>query len=260
MVLTDTHTHIYSEEFASDISQVIQRALENNVTKMFLPTTEVESIAPMLQVYGMNPKNIVPFVGLYPGSVTSEVEKQLNQIYPYLKDKRILGIGEIGLDFYWDREFEQQQIFAFEQQVQWSKENNDMPMSIHCRKAFEEIFTCFKRLNYKSYNGVFHCFGGDIRQAEKLIEMGFMLGIGGVVTFKNAHLAEIVKQVDLQNIVLETDAPYLAPVPYRGKRNEPAFIRQIAQKVAEIKEISIDEVAETTTHNAERLFQNKVPF
>ncbi len=258
MNLVDTHSHIYSEEFSEDILQVIQRALDNNITKVCLQTTEYESIAPMLQVYEMNTKIFYPFVGLYPGSVTDDVENQLNRIYPYLKDERIKGIGEIGLDFYWNRDFVEGQIFAFEQQMKWSKENSDIPTSIHCRKAFEEIFKCFKKLNYQRYNGVFHCFSGDIHQAKKLIEMGFMLGIGGVVTFKNAHLTEIVKAIDLQHIVLETDAPYLAPVPFRGKRNEPAYIRQIAQKVAQIKEISIEEVAEQTTQNAMSVFNSNL--
>ncbi|MBR1625736.1 MAG: TatD family hydrolase [Bacteroidales bacterium] len=256
MNLTDTHSHIYSEEFTEDISQVIHRSLENNVTKIFLPTTEYESVAPMLNLYSTNTDIFVPFAGLYPGSITNDVEEQLHKIYPFIQDKRVMGIGEIGLDFYWNRAFQDEQFFAFEKQMHWSKENDDLPVSIHCRKAFEEIFNCFKKLNYQRYNGVFHCFGGDKNQAEKVIEMGFMLGIGGVVTFKNAHVANIVKEIDLKHIVLETDAPYLAPVPFRGKRNEPAYIKQIAQKVAQIKEITIEEVAEQTTANAMKLLQH----
>lgn len=253
MVLTDTHSHIYSREFTEDISQVIERALSNGVKNVFLQTTEEESIEPMLQIYERNPQMFSLFVGLYPGSVTFNVENQLSRIHPYLKDNRIKGIGEIGLDLYWDKDYLEQQVFAFETQMQWSKENNDIPVSIHCRKAFREIFSCFNHLNYQSYNGVFHCFSGDIRQAEKVIELGFMLGIGGVVTFKNAHMAEVVKNIGLQHIVLETDAPYLAPEPFRGKRNEPSFIRHIAERVAQIKEISIDEVAHITTQNAMKL-------
>ncbi|MBQ7985227.1 MAG: TatD family hydrolase [Bacteroidales bacterium] len=257
MILTDTHSHIYSEEFTEDIAQVIRRAEENGITKIFLPVTEYESIAPMLETYAVKPEIFYPMVGLYPGSVTSDVANQLQKILPYLQDSRIIGIGEIGLDFYWNRDFEQEQIYAFETQMQWSKQNNDMPVSVHCRKAFEEVFKCFKNLNYQSYNGVFHCFGGDLNQAEKLIEMGFKLGIGGVVTFKNAHLADIVKQIDLKHLVLETDAPYLAPAPFRGKRNEPAYIKQIAQKVAEIKQIPLETVAQQTTSNAMDLLRKR---
>ncbi len=253
MILTDTHTHIYGEEFLDDIDSVVLRAEKNDVKKIFLPTTEAESIAPMLDLYNTNPKMFYAFVGLYPGSVNKDVSLQLSQIKPYLDDKRISGIGEIGLDFYWDRDFVEEQITAFKTQMQWSKQYNDLPVSIHCRKAFEEIFSCFNDLNYAKYNGVFHCFGGDINQANKVIEMGFKLGIGGVVTFKNAHLAEIVRRIDLQNIVLETDAPYITPAPYRGKRNEPMYIKIIAQKIAEIKEITLEEVAEVTTDTAMKL-------
>ncbi len=258
MRLIDTHSHIYTEEFKEDISQVIQRAKEVGVEKIFLPTTDVPSIETMLELYATDTSFFVPFVGLYPGDVREDVEDQLSNFYTLLRDERIKGIGEIGLDFYWDRDYYEQQLFAFETQTRWSKENNDMPLSIHCRKAFEEIFTCFKHLNYPSYKGVFHCFGGDINQAKKVIEMGFLLGIGGVVTFKNAHLKEVVKQVDLQHIVLETDAPYLAPTPHRGQRNEPMFLKDIVQMIAEIKEISIEEVAQQTTQNALQLLDNQI--
>lgn len=250
MDFVDTHSHIYSEEFSNDIEQVIVRAKQNNLVKIFLPTTEYESVAPMLSLYERDRNLFVPMVGLYPGSVTKDVDKQLAQIKPYLNNKSVVGIGEIGFDFYWDRNFVDEQLTAFLTQMRWSKDNNDMPVSIHCRKAFDEIFSCFKQLNYSSYKGVFHCFGGDIYQAHKVIEMGFLLGIGGVVTFKNAHLTDIVRNIDLSHLVLETDSPYLTPVPYRGKRNESAYIPLIAQKISQIKEISLEQVAEQTTKNA----------
>lgn len=257
MILTDTHAHIYAEEFKDDIGDVILRARQNNVTKVFLPVTEYESISPMLDLYHSYPDMFLPMVGLYPGSVKEDFRQQLDKIYPFVKKEEIAGIGEIGLDFYWDRDFEQFQIEAFEIQMRWSKENSNMPVSIHCRKAFNEIFASFKHLNYQQYNGVFHCFSGNMQQASALIELGFKLGIGGVVTFKNSHLADIVKNVSLENIVLETDSPYLSPVPYRGKRNEPSNIAVIASYVAQIKEISLQEVACQTTCNAENLLVGK---
>ncbi len=258
MRLIDTHSHIYTKEFTNDISQVVQRAKEIGVEKIFLPTTDIQSINEMLQLYETDTSFFVPFIGLYPGDVNTDVDNQLKEFHTFLTDNRIKGIGEIGLDFYWNRDYYEQQLFAFETQIKWSKENNDLPVSIHCRKAFEDIFSCFKRLNYVSYKGVFHCFAGDINQAKKVIEMGFVLGIGGVVTFKNAHLKEVLKQIDLQHIVLETDAPYLAPTPHRGQRNEPMFLMEIVQMISEIKEIPIEEVALQTTQNALRLINNHI--
>ncbi|MBQ7984425.1 MAG: TatD family hydrolase, partial [Bacteroidales bacterium] len=211
MFFTDTHSHIYSEEFTADIAQVVQRAKQSGVEKIFLPVTEYESVAAMLELYQTDTQLFVPMVGLYPGSVKDDMAEQLRKLEPLLMDERIKGIGEIGLDFYWTKDNKAQQIQAFETQMKWSKHHNDMPVSVHCRKAFDEVFECFKHLSFSSYKGVFHCFSGDVQQAYKLIELGFLLGIGGVVTFKNAHLQEVVRQIDIKHLVLETDAPYLAP-------------------------------------------------
>lgn len=250
----DTHSHIYSEEFDNDICEVIQRAKDNKVNKILLPNIDKDSIERVFSLTSQDKHMFYPMMGLYPGSVTLDVENQLKKMLSYVQRQDICAIGEIGLDFYWDKEFYEQQILAFNTQLLWSKELNNKPLSIHCRKAFDEILQCLKRDGRKSFNGVFHCFGGDIRQAKKVIEMGFYLGIGGVLTFKNSHLAEVVKEISLEHIVLETDAPYLTPTPFRGKRNEPSFIPIIAQKIAEIKNCPLEEVAEYTTNNAKRIF------
>ncbi|MBP3254588.1 MAG: TatD family hydrolase [Bacteroidales bacterium] len=255
MFFTDTHSHIYSEEFTADIAQVVQRAKQSGVEKIFLPVTEYESVAAMLELYQTDTQMFVPMVGLYPGSVKDDMAEQLRKLEPLLMDERIKGIGEIGLDFYWTKDNKAQQIQAFETQMKWSKHHNDMPVSVHCRKAFDEVFECFKHLSFSSYKGVFHCFSGDVQQAYKLIELGFLLGIGGVVTFKNAHLQEVVRQIDIKHLVLETDAPYLAPAPFRGSRNEPSYIPYIAAKIAEIKDISVQQVTVQTTENALNLLQ-----
>lgn len=255
MKLIDTHTHIYGEEFDEDIVEVIQRAKVAGVEKMFLPNIDITSINRVFSLCEKYKNCCYAMMGLYPGSVTKDVEGQLSEILAFVEKKDVIAIGEIGLDFYWDKDFAEEQIYAFQTQLDWSKKRDNMPLSIHCRKAFDEILACLKQDNRLKFNGVFHCFGGDKRQAEKVIEMGFYLGIGGVLTFKNAHLAEVVKEIPLSNLVLETDAPYLTPVPHRGKRNEPEYVRIIAEKIAEIKEISLDEVAEVTTENAFKAFQ-----
>lgn len=254
MKLIDTHTHIYGEEFDEDIQQVVERAKERGIYKIFLPNIDKTSVDRVWNLYETDKETFYPMMGLYPGSVTSDVENELKETLEWIERPGVCAIGEIGLDFYWDREFEQEQIHAFQTQLLWSKERNNMPFSIHCRKAFDETLKCLKQDNRPKFNGVFHCFAGDKRQAEKVIEMGFFLGIGGVLTFKNAHLAEVVKEIPLQHIVLETDAPYLTPVPHRGKRNESAYIEIIAEKIAEIKEISVEQVAEQTTQNALKAF------
>lgn len=256
MFLTDSHSHVYGEEFNEDRLQVIKRAKENEVLKCFLPVTEYASIEPMLKTYSLDKDFFVPMVGLYPGSVKENVKEELSKIKPYLNDKRIKGIGEIGLDFYWNKDFYEQQIYAFREQMLWSKEYHDLPVSIHARKAVAETIKVLKELNYSYYKGVFHCFSGDLNEARKVVDMGFFLGMGGVVTFKNSHLAEIVKQIGLDYLVLETDAPYLTPVPFRGQRNEPMHIKIIAEKLSDILSLPIEKIAEQTTLNALKLIKN----
>lgn len=253
-MLIDTHSHIYSEEFDTDRQQAVLRAKDNQVNKILLPNIDETSVNRVFDLAQSDTTMFFPMMGLYPGSVEENVEQQLSTMLPLVKQNNVVAIGEIGLDFYWNRDYYDNQIFAFKQQLLWSKDLGNKPICIHCRKAFDEIFKCLKEDGRTNFKGVFHCFSGDINQAKRVIEMGFLLGIGGVVTFKNAHLAKVVEQIDIKNIVLETDAPYLAPVPYRGKRNESSYIRIIAEKVSQIKQISFEQVAEQTTYNAEQLF------
>lgn len=258
MDFIDTHSHLYSEEFTEDISETILRAKEVGVTKILLPNIDVLSINPMLEL-DKNYDCFYPMLGLHPTSVNSDFESQLKEIESYLDKVNICAIGEIGIDLYWDKTFIEEQKIAFEKQIEWALERK-LPIAIHIRKGFEDALLSLNKLSGriktpdKLYKGVFHCFGGDLQQARKVIEMGFKIGIGGVVTFKNAKLADIVKEIDLKDILLETDSPYLSPSPYRGKRNESSYIPIIAQKISEIKGLSIEEVAFTTTETAQNTF------
>lgn len=254
----DTHSHLYSQEFLEDIDQVILRAKEAKVTKIILPNIDVDSIEPMLSL-NKKDESFYPTLGLHPTSVDSNYLNLLTNIESYIEKTKIYAIGEIGIDLYWDKTFVNEQFHAFETQVQWAIDLN-LPLIIHVRKGFEQIFESLNKLknNLKSpnkkFSGVFHCFSGDRNQAKKVIEMGFKIGVGGVITFKNASLAQIVSEIELEDILLETDAPYLSPVPYRGMRNESSYIPVIAQKISEIKNIYIEEVASVTTKNAEEVF------
>lgn len=253
-MLIDTHSHIYEKDFEQDIAQVLERAEENGVKKILLPNVDCSSVEPLLQLCEKH-EGLYPMMGLHPTSVNANWAEELDTIKKILFENpsRFCAIGEIGLDLYWDRTFVAEQIEVFSRQMRWSFELS-LPVCIHIRKAFDELFASLKTLNRKTYNGVLHCFGGDVNQAKRLIEMGFKIGIGGVLTFKNAHLAEVVSQISIDDIVLETDSPYLAPVPFRGKRNESSYVLHIAKKVSEIKNIPLEEVAERTTETASRLF------
>lgn len=258
MYFIDTHSHLYSEEFSEDISEVITRAKDSKVEKILLPNIDLSSIEPMLELCKKG-SCFYPMLGLHPTSIDYSFEEKLQVIEKKLDKIKIYAVGEIGIDLYWDKTFIKEQIAAFERQVKWALDKN-LPLVIHVRKGFEETIDSLKKLRKgikdpsKLYKGVFHCFSGDLQQAKKVIEMGFKIGIGGVVTFKNAKLAEIVKEIEIENILLETDSPYLSPVPYRGKRNESSYIPLIAQKISEIKDISIEEVAFSTTNSAEKIF------
>lgn len=258
MNFVDTHSHFYAEEFSEDFSEALQKAKDSGVTKILLPNIDIDSLEPMFAL-SKSDDTFYPMLGLHPTSVDLDYEKQLLKIEEYFAEERICAIGEIGIDLYWDRTFLNEQIIVFERQIEWALERN-LPMVIHTRKSFDEAlaslkkFKADKRLDGGMFKGVFHCFGGDLNQARKVIEMGFKIGIGGVVTFKNAHLAEIVKEISIEGILLETDSPYLAPTPYRGQRNESSYIPIIAEKIAQIKNLSLEEVAYTTTKTATQLF------
>jgi TatD DNase family protein len=251
----DTHTHLYSEEFNLDRTLIINNAIAKGVDKFYLPNIDSESIDGMLQLEEQFPRNCFPMMGLHPCSVKENYKEELTIVKQWLDKRRFSAIGEIGIDLYWDKTFIKEQEVAFRQQIDWALEFN-YTISIHCRNAFDEIYTILTSYQ-KLPKSIFHCFSGNAEQAQQIIALqNFKLGIGGVVSFKNSGLDKVVEQTDLKHLVLETDAPYLAPVPYRGKRNESAYIPLIAEKIAVIKGISLEEVASVTTKNALEIFEN----
>ena len=251
----DTHTHLYSEEFNEDRFDRIDDAIKKGVTKFYMPNVDSESIDGMLQLEVHYPTHCFPMMGLHPCSVKENYREELAVVKKLLDTRRFAAIGEIGIDLYWDKTFAKEQELAFKEQVYWALEYN-YTIVIHCRNAFDEIFEILQSFE-KLPKGIFHCFSGDIVQAQKILSFGnFKLGIGGVVTFKNSGLDKVVEQLNLTDIVLETDAPYLAPVPHRGKRNESSYIPLIAEKIAQIKGLTVDEVAKVTSQNAIEIFEN----
>lgn len=253
MVLTDSHTHLYLQEFKHDIDEVIKRATANNITRFFLPNIDSSSVNNLLNLQNKFPDKCFPMMGLHPCSVKENFEEELKVIINCLQKEKFYAIGEIGIDLYWDKIFIEEQKEAFRRQINLSEEFN-LPIVIHCRNSFDEIIIEIEKISHKP-RGIFHCFSGNIDQAQKAIELGFYLGIGGVVTFKNAGLDAVIREIDINHIVLETDSPYLAPVPFRGKRNESSYLIYIAQKIAELKKISVDKVAEVTTNNSKQIFK-----
>jgi TatD DNase family protein len=253
-MLIDTHTHLYDEKFDEDRDLMIARAIEQGIEKMYLPNCNSETIAGMLEVEKKYPTNCFAMMGLHPCYVKEDVENELNIVKEWLDKRTFCAIGEIGLDYYWDKTFASQQQQAFRTQIEWSIEFK-VPIVIHTREATQDTLSIVKEYVPKGVKGVFHCFSGSYETAQQIIDMGFYLGIGGVLTYKKAGLQEVVQKVDLKHLVLETDAPYLTPTPHRGKRNESAYTRFVAEKLAELKATDIKEVAEITTANAMKLFQ-----
>lgn len=252
----DTHAHTYAEAFAEDRNQSIQRALENGVSKILLPNIDLESLPGMMQLQQQFPEVCYPMIGLHPCDVKPDTFEATLQAMKQELDANLtkyIAIGETGIDLYWDKTTQKEQIIALEHQVQWCKQTNK-PIVIHARDSLDLLIEVLSEPRNKGIRGVFHCFTGDLLQAQKIISLGFDLGIGGVLTFKKSSLVEVLEDIPLQNLVLETDSPYLAPTPYRGKRNESAYIPIIAQKLAEIKKMTLEEVAQATTKNAERIF------
>lgn len=251
--MVDTHTHLYDERFDADRDTVVARAVSCGIGRMLLPGIDAQTIRPMLDTCRKYPGRCFPMLGLHPTSVDRNFERQLETIASYLDHSNMVAIGEIGIDLYWDKQFAGQQMEAFRIQIGWAKKHR-LPLAIHCRKAYNELIAILKKEQDGSLTGVFHCFPGNIRQAEEVIELGFALGIGGIVTYKNAEMATVVQHIDIKHILTETDAPYLPPTPFRGKRNESAYIHYIIQKIAELKAIPIAEAASITETNAERIF------
>ena len=256
MKLIDTHTHLYLDEFIADIDEVIKRANAEGVEKFYLPAIDSSETEALLALEKRYPDRIFAMAGLHPCSVKENFKEELDKIEAQLSQREFAGIGETGLDFYWDKTFMKEQYQSLEKHIHWAIQYK-RPLVIHTRNSMQETIDFVKKFKGQGLYGVFHCFGGSLENAKEIIDAGFFLGIGGVLTFKNSGLADIIKDVDLKHLVLETDAPYLAPVPFRGKRNESSYIKYVAMKLAEIKTISPETVAQQTTENAEALFSEK---
>jgi TatD DNase family protein len=253
--LTDTHAHIYLEEFAHQRDAMMERAGAAGISKIYMPAIDSASFDDLLHTEKQFPNTCFAMVGLHPCYVKENYQEELDKVQAWLKQRSFAAIGECGLDFYWDKTYVKEQNIALEQQIAWAIEYK-RPIVLHTRNATRETIEVVAKYRNTGLRGIFHCFGGTLQEANDIIELGFLLGIGGVLTYKNAGLDQVIREIDLKHIVLETDAPYLTPVPHRGKRNEPAYLNLVAEKLAEIKEIDLEEVARVTSGNAENVFKN----
>ena len=253
MIITDTHTHLYSEEFDQDRPQIVQRAISNGVTRFFIPAIDSNHTRSMYELEKNYPENVFLMMGLHPTYVKENYLEELQHVEEELSKRKFYAIGEIGIDLYWDKTHFKEQQIAFRKQIQLAKQYK-LPIVIHCREAFDEIFEILEEEKSEDLFGIFHCFTGTHEQALKAISYNMKLGIGGVVTFKNGKIDQFLNQIDLKHIVLETDAPYLAPIPYRGKRNESSYILNVVTKLAEIYGIPPEEIAKITTENSKIIF------
>ncbi len=253
MNLIDTHTHIYLAQFDRDRKDVIARAASEGISHMLMPNIDSHTVADMLKVARAFPDTCLPMMGLHPTSVKESYKTELDVIASWFEKGDFVAVGESGIDLYWDTSYEKEQKIALERHVDWALQY-DLPLVLHSRNSLKELFEVLWPYRQKGLRGVFHCYPGGVKDAKKVLDMGFMLGIGGVVTYKNSLMSEVVAAIDLEHIILETDAPFLAPVPHRGKRNESAYVRHVADKVAEIKGMRLEEVARVTTANARQLF------
>jgi len=252
-MITDTHTHLYSSQFKEDQAAMIQRAKDAGVSRFFIPAIDSSYTESMIKLEKNFPKDVFLMMGLHPTSVKENYLEELAHVKEWIDKKKFFALGEIGIDLYWDRSFLAQQQEAFRTQIKWAKEKN-LPIVIHCRDAFDEIFEILEQEKGDSLRGIFHCFTGTKEQAEKAINYNMKLGIGGVATFKNGKIDRFLNEINLKHIVLETDAPYLAPTPFRGKRNESAYITNIIDKLVEIYKVPFEEIVATTTQNSKAVF------
>lgn len=253
MHFIDTHAHVYAPELATDIELVIKNAISAGIEKILMPAIDSASLEAMLKVEQQFPDHCIAMMGLHPCYVKENYKAELKLVEEWIAKRKFIAIGEIGLDYYWDKTFAKEQQLVFETQMQWALDMQ-LPIVIHTRNAMGETIELVKPFAKKGLHGVFHCFSGSKESAEQIIGMGFHLGLGGVLTYKNAGLAEAIKDIPMEYLVLETDAPYLAPVPYRGKTNEPSYMLEVAKKLAEIKSMPLHEIAAITTSNAKKLF------
>ena len=251
--LIDTHCHLYGKDFAADIREVIQRAENEGVQRFYLPAIDSEVIDAMLQLEIDFAGKCFAMMGLHPCSVKEDYEKELELVNEWLKKRSFVAVGEIGLDYYWDKTFVKEQQQAFHRQIEWALHYR-LPIVIHSRESMDDCIQIVQEHQKGNLRGIFHCFTGTLQEAQKIIDAGFYLGIGGVVTYKNTHLREVIKELSLDHIVLETDAPYLTPVPFRGKRNESSYLKYVVEKIAEVKNMPVEEVGRITTANAKKIF------
>lgn len=252
-MLIDTHAHLYAKEFDDDRDSVIERAGSTGIKKILLPNIDSSSIEGMLQMEKDFPGICFPMMGLHPCSVGENYEQELSIVRQWIEKRDFIAIGEIGIDLYWDKTYVKEQQDAFIRQTQWAKEKG-WPIVIHSRDSIDMILDLLEPLRDDRLRGVFHCFTGDLTQAERIMDLGFYMGLGGVLTFKNSGLDKVVKDLPLSSLILETDAPYLSPTPYRGKRNESAYVGLVAEKLAAVKEVTLEDVERATSENAEKLF------
>lgn len=253
MIFTDTHTHLYDEQLAPDEAEMLQRALDAGVRKMYMPNCDSSTIDGMLRIAAAYPQHCYPMMGLHPCYVKENYKEELAIVVEQLATGKFYAVGEIGLDYYWDLTFKEQQIEAFGYQIDQALQYQ-LPIVIHSRESLQDCIDIVREKQNGKLTGIFHCFSGNEQEALQIVELGMYLGIGGVLTFKNSKLPDAIKNISPDNMVLETDAPYLAPAPYRGKRNESSYIPIIAEKLAEIKQVSIEQIAKITTHNSDKIF------
>ena len=254
MQFIDTHSHLYLPEFDKNRDEVINRAVREGIEKICLPNIDTRSVKPMMDLVNKYPDLCFPMIGLHPTSVRKNYPDVLKNVKEHLLNKTFIAIGEIGIDLYWDNTYIKEQKKAFREQITLAIDNHQ-PVVIHIRESFDEVFQILDEFKPDYPKGIFHSFTGNLEQARRAIAMGFKLGIGGIVTFKNAGLDTVIKQIDIKHIVLETDSPYLAPVPKRGKRNEPSYLVYTAQKIAKLHNVTVKEIADITTQNANKVFK-----
>lgn len=254
MNLIDTHTHMFSSQFDEDREQIVKECIESGIETLLLPNINSETIDAMWSLCDLFPKNCFPMIGLHPCDVKEDYQKELGIVLQELKNRKYVAVGEIGIDLHWDKTTVDIQKNAFDQQIKWAIEF-DLPIAIHIRESFEEVFEVLEQNIHPKLRGVFHCFTGTLEQAQKAISMGFMLGVGGVVTFKNSGVDKVLENIDLKHLVLETDSPYLAPTPLRGKRNDSRNLQLICDKLAQLNDLESSEVARITSKNAKTLFK-----
>lgn len=252
-MIIDTHCHLYLDEFKDDIEEVIKRAEREGVRQFYLPAIDSSEIDNLLLLEERFPGKCIAMMGLHPCSVKENYKDELATVKEWLENRKFAAVGEIGLDFYWDKAFTKQQYEAFRKQIEWSLQYH-LPIVIHSRDAMQETIEVVKEYSAKGVKGIFHCFGGSYQNAKDILDAGFYLGIGGVLTYKKSGLSEVLEKIDLKHLVLETDSPYLTPVPFRGKRNESSYIKYVVEKLAIIKKVSMKEVAAITTVNAQKIF------